>query len=589
MQDYEGEVPIRKNVSRGQERRRRYSYGMKSEILENIEILQKEMSSRAEAVRSVSNSSGISSDVLTKWVKSASEIRNIASCSSNSRKRGLFNRPWLIHLRRLEEELGREVRQRRLNGLKANKTWIISRARQLRKIRTLIPDQHVDHIQLSRSWYYSGFLLRQGFSIRRWSNHKKLAASQSSPAIFKFHQNLFSQFSQSPTVDTKYGFYKPSSVFNFDQVPLPFICEGDKRTVDNKGAERVWVRQPRSGYEKRQCTLHLTLCADSQALQPKPIIIFRGAGTMIMNSSETSDWDPRVSVLFQANAWVDGHTAINIAKLYLQDPVFQQDRAESRLFLCDNLDAHQNSDFCSSMEKLGKLMYFPPNVTDMIQPIDAGAGRMMKYHVALQLDKELENPAFLSKWTDGKFSARERRILITKWVGNAFDEIIKLGRVHRYFEKTGCLLRIDGQPNRINIQGLPEYRFEPQPKFIINLSSEDDVSGSESSFTDDESNFSEGDDSDVELVQGNSFPLTATPAEEKSVIILKLNEEPWLRGIMCPDRATVHGHEVPQDCIVVLIKEILDPQESLGTDNFGEQIGIGSYSYFKKSQVKILK
>eukprot|EP00474_Spongospora_subterranea_P005984 CRZ06442.1 hypothetical protein [Spongospora subterranea] len=82
----------------------------------------------------------------------------------------------------------------------------------------LIPDQHVDHIQLSRSWYYSGFLLRQGFSIRRWSNHKKLAASQSSPAIFKFHQNLFSQFSQSPTVDTKYGFYKPSSVFNFDQV-----------------------------------------------------------------------------------------------------------------------------------------------------------------------------------------------------------------------------------------------------------------------------------------------------------------------------------------------------------------------------------
>eukprot|EP00474_Spongospora_subterranea_P005977 CRZ06435.1 hypothetical protein [Spongospora subterranea] len=107
---------------------------------------------------------------------------------------------------------------------------------------------------------------------------------------FQISSEFFWQFSQSPTVDTKYGFYKPSSVFNFDQVPLPFICEGDKRTVDNKGAERVWVRQPRSGYEKRQCTLHLTLCADSQALQPKPIIIFRGAGTMIMNSSETSDW-----------------------------------------------------------------------------------------------------------------------------------------------------------------------------------------------------------------------------------------------------------------------------------------------------------
>jgi hypothetical protein len=54
------------------------------------------------------------------------------------------------------------------------------------------------------------------------------------------------------------------------------------------------VRQPKAGLEKRQATVHLTLCADPEAVQPKPIVIFRGQGKNILQSEEALKW---VSIL----------------------------------------------------------------------------------------------------------------------------------------------------------------------------------------------------------------------------------------------------------------------------------------------------
>jgi hypothetical protein len=39
-----------------------------------------------------------------------------------------------------------------------------------------------------------------------------------------------------------WGRFPPDRVYNVDQVPLPFVV-GTDTTWDNKGAERVWVRQ----------------------------------------------------------------------------------------------------------------------------------------------------------------------------------------------------------------------------------------------------------------------------------------------------------------------------------------------------------
>ena len=103
------------------------------------------------------------------------------------------------------------------------------------------------------------------------------------------------------------GAFSSFNRYNFDQVPLPLVCDSSARTVNFKGAKRVWVQQARANLDKRQACQE-TLRAAGQ--QPKPVLVFRGLGKRISaEDSERQLWDKRVNVLFQKNAWVDRPTA----------------------------------------------------------------------------------------------------------------------------------------------------------------------------------------------------------------------------------------------------------------------------------------
>ena len=61
---------------------------------------------------------------------------------------------------------------------------------------------------------------------------------------------------------------------------------------------------------------------------------------------------------------------------------------------------------------------------------------------------------------EGKLSAGDRRILLTKWVGSAWDMCTMDNTVTiRAFEKCGISLPIDGSRDEcINIRGLEGYK-----------------------------------------------------------------------------------------------------------------------------------
>ena len=144
--------------------------------------------------------------------------------------------------------------------------------------------------------------------------------------------------------------------------------------------------------------------------------------------------------------------------------------------------------------------------------------------MGIALDECMEYPDFLQKWTDGKFTTRERRVLITKWVGTAWEKLVERRIMHKFFIKTGCLIAVNGTPNRINLQGLPAYKFIPprqENRFLINVDSsddEDDSSSDDSEDDDDES--SEGSeidsepgeqvDHDVEGAEGRRVPVASS-------------------------------------------------------------------------------
>ena len=73
----------------------------------------------------------------------------------------------------------------------------------------------------------------------------------------------------------------------------------------------------------------------------------------------------------------------------------------------------------------------------------------------------------LEKYVQGSIPAGERRILLTRWVGQAWDEIsTKTDMIIRSFRKCGISVPIDGSADEdINIQGFEAYVVEEDDEY----------------------------------------------------------------------------------------------------------------------------
>ena len=95
-------------------------------------------------------------------------------------------------------------------------------------------------------------------------------------------------------------------------------------------------------------------------------------------------------------------------------------------------------------------------------------------------------------YVEGKISASEHRVLLTKWVGNAWDEVCSNKEMlQRSFKKCVINIKEDGSKNAlVHIEGISEYVMpEADKEFPLDTST------------------NEGDDSDER-------DLEATDAEE---------------------------------------------------------------------------
>jgi hypothetical protein len=245
--------------------------------------------------------------------------------------------------------------------------------------------------------------------------------------------------------------------------------------------------------------------------------------------------------------------------------------------------------------------------------VDAGPGRSIKYWMSLALDAELEDPGFLGKWTDGKFSASERRILMTKWAGDAFERLTASRRNERYFTKTGCLLRVDGQPNAINLQGMPNYSFPhvDATRLVISFDTSEDEDAVED---DGESNFDESgeEDCDVEwdnrnddgdeaeiTVDDKVFEEGTFVEEERTVaggmilpnpvvdgeVMIVEGKRTVAAGTVHPNRRILHGCNIAPTDVVVFLTDVF-AMGNFGEDPFGEPIGKGSYVSVNRNSIK---
>jgi hypothetical protein len=100
----------------------------------------------------------------------------------------------------------------------------------------------------------------------------------------------------------------------------------------------------------------------------------------------------------------------------------------------------------------------PGGCTSLIQPCDTTVNKPFKDHVKEVAAEHYNNN--LDKWTEGKFTTLERRILMTQWVSTAWKRLAceKLTIIDS-FVKAGIAVAADGSEDHlISIKGMENYR-----------------------------------------------------------------------------------------------------------------------------------
>lgn len=178
------------------------------------------------------------------------------------------------------------------------------------------------------------------------------------------------------------------------------------------------------------------ICMDSK--QPvKVTVIFRSqSGGKRIKAVEKKQYDPRVQVAWQKKAWADRNFCLDWAKHVFRRSTSSVD--EKLLFL-DNLDGQSNPEFVEYLQKHCNCIvrFGPAGLTDLWQPVDHHVGKLLKDYVHHEYEQLMEETP--EKWEDGAISMQEKRVLVTKWVGAAWQRLCteKPEFLIRAFSSTG--------------------------------------------------------------------------------------------------------------------------------------------------------
>ena len=362
----------------------------------------------------VASKYGVNRSMITRW-KANQHI--IANAVAEDDKKRLFtkNRRRDKH-HNLMKKLFTKFEIARKKGLRCSHTWLYTRAKQIHK------EDFPNAAPLPKSIVVK-FLNTFKVKCLRVQRRKQKDNMDYTPAMKTWHSNLregLIKTGQSKnSYDQKWGRFTPNQRFNVDQVPLPFAVDVSKTyevplSKDERRNHRVWVNQPGSGLNKRQCTLQLAFGPKSII---KPALIFRGLGKRI-SLSEMSAHDKDVDIYFQENAWADTKFLVKWVNNTLKPAV---ENVNEYVLFCDNLTGQTTDEFKKEIRKTNGIVWFGvANATNVWQPVDCGYGQLYKAQIAIAQEEWLEDDENIERWlgNDGKkLTASGRRILISHRVG----------------------------------------------------------------------------------------------------------------------------------------------------------------------------
>ena len=192
----------------------------------------------------------------------------------------------------MEEQLHKELCELQGKSVKVKGWWFGGVKAHAKKIL-----ESTNPFKYSEGWF-TRFKNRYRISFRRPINTTQKEPKRKRQS--KSSINVFVKCGEGDgPQEERFGLHQ---ITNMDQTPLPFSFT-DGPTYDTTNSSTVWVRGGGSGLDKRQCTAQLTIFVDGEP-RVKPLLIFRGKGKRI-SLKEQLQYDRRVTVRFQPNAWCD--------------------------------------------------------------------------------------------------------------------------------------------------------------------------------------------------------------------------------------------------------------------------------------------
>jgi hypothetical protein len=469
--DGNGSRDERPRGRRGAAHRKSFSLSFKIRVLNVLQAARLER--EQGALRQVSDAFGIPSSNLSKWFKHKETILQDYRKTAGNRGRGWRGYVGFAAPRGPKPRFGRAEAIVYSKFIKARekgttvgrillRTWMLKAVREEYGQR-----EPAQRFKASGGWLQD-FAQRYNLSVRRQTNKKTKSLEERLHLVRRFHKLLEKYISDEASRGPDSTFsYHPWMVFNADQSPIA-LHETRNVTYETRGKDVVQIAQ-REGGEKRFATLQVCVHFDNDKPQPRIMIIFQGQGKRI-RPEERAAWDKRVHVTFQRKAWMDGELMRRWVDEVLLPHLNATDPSPDRraiLFL-DNLAAQSSEEIREHLAANEvKPWFFPPNCTDLLQPVDRHLARQVKAKVADLLTHRLvEDEPFREAWlglADGTYPAWKCRVTLTELVGEAWERVCRDRDFRKLGLETGCLMPMSTASREglapIKIDGVAEYSF----------------------------------------------------------------------------------------------------------------------------------
>lgn len=328
---------------------------------------------------------GVPQRTISGWVQKQTEIETLNSRIARS--------PRMVNQSRcqwpeLESRLYRLFLDRREQGQAIRTGWF--RIHSLAIFRELFPNASyhtcVAVFRFSNGWF-QGFIGRYRISLRcitkkaqgipedyrqrvvNWLQFNRRNSQLLSTDIYPNPSNWLET-----VLCRAVGRYDLCNICNFDETPLPFEYLSGQ-TYNAIGSKTVWVKESKSGWDKRKASLVLCIFADGVNRIP-PMIIFHGEGTVY--EKEAPDYHPGVLVEFNTTAYMNDHLFLKYIELHLL-PVLGN---RPSLFAIDLCSSHKTPTVLKTLRH-HKIMpsLIPAGCTSLVQPLDVSINKPLKARI----------------------------------------------------------------------------------------------------------------------------------------------------------------------------------------------------------------